>query len=174
MKPKMKPRGTVRLKVECDIGLSTSAFKFNLRRYNPGLSNKFLLSTRQPLAAVGGAEIAAEIVSAVPEIAAAAAEAAAAAAVKAATAGAGAAAAGAGAVAGALSGAGAGAGVDDSSGANSGGTSAEAATAAHPLAARHGRRTVSVVEAHHAVTTACLLSQPLPAGAYTRPLFGST
>ena len=34
MKPQLKPPGTQRLKLNCDILLSTSAFKFNLRRYN--------------------------------------------------------------------------------------------------------------------------------------------
>jgi hypothetical protein len=34
MKPKLKPSGTKRSKVNCDIQLSTFAFKFNLRRYN--------------------------------------------------------------------------------------------------------------------------------------------
>jgi hypothetical protein len=33
MKPKLKPPGTIRLKLQCDMLLSTSAFKFNLRRY---------------------------------------------------------------------------------------------------------------------------------------------
>ena len=33
MKPKLKPPGTNCLKLECDILLSTSAFKFYLRRY---------------------------------------------------------------------------------------------------------------------------------------------
>ena len=33
MKPKLKPPGTERLKLKCDILLSTSAFKFNSRRY---------------------------------------------------------------------------------------------------------------------------------------------
>jgi len=33
IKPMLKPRGTKRLKVKCDILLSTFAFKFNLRRY---------------------------------------------------------------------------------------------------------------------------------------------
>ena len=33
MKPKLKPPGTNRLKLKCDILLSTSAFKVNLRRY---------------------------------------------------------------------------------------------------------------------------------------------
>jgi 4-hydroxy-3-methylbut-2-enyl diphosphate reductase IspH len=33
VKPKLKPPGTKRLKLNCDILLSTSAFKFNLRRY---------------------------------------------------------------------------------------------------------------------------------------------
>ena len=31
--PKLKPPGTKRLKLKCDVLLSTSAFKFNLRRY---------------------------------------------------------------------------------------------------------------------------------------------
>jgi hypothetical protein len=33
MKPTLKPTGIKRLKLKCDILLSTSAFKFNLRRY---------------------------------------------------------------------------------------------------------------------------------------------
>ena len=33
-KPKLKPPGAKRLKLKCDILLSTSAFNFNLRRYN--------------------------------------------------------------------------------------------------------------------------------------------
>jgi hypothetical protein len=37
MKPKLKPPGTKRLKLNCDILLSTSAFKFNLRRYSWGM-----------------------------------------------------------------------------------------------------------------------------------------
>jgi dynein heavy chain len=34
IKPMLKPPGTKRLKAVCDIMLSTSAFKFNLRRYS--------------------------------------------------------------------------------------------------------------------------------------------
>jgi len=34
MKPKLKPPGTKRLKLECDILVSTSAFKLNLRGYD--------------------------------------------------------------------------------------------------------------------------------------------
>jgi hypothetical protein len=34
MKPKLKPSGTKRLKLNCDTLFSTFAFKFNLRRYN--------------------------------------------------------------------------------------------------------------------------------------------
>jgi len=34
MRPNLKPRGTKRLKLKCDILLSTSAFKFNLRHYS--------------------------------------------------------------------------------------------------------------------------------------------
>jgi hypothetical protein len=36
MKPRLKPPGTERLKLRCDILLSTSAFKLNLRRYTQG------------------------------------------------------------------------------------------------------------------------------------------
>jgi len=36
MKPKLKPPGTKRLKLECDILLSNSDLKFNLRRYTAG------------------------------------------------------------------------------------------------------------------------------------------
>jgi hypothetical protein len=36
MKPKLKSPGTMRLKLTCEILLSTSAFKFNLRRYTSG------------------------------------------------------------------------------------------------------------------------------------------
>ena len=39
MKPKLKPPGTKCLKLKCDIPLSTSAFKFNLRRYIKGWAN---------------------------------------------------------------------------------------------------------------------------------------
>jgi len=34
IKPTFKLTGTKRLKLKCDILLSTSAFNFNLRRYN--------------------------------------------------------------------------------------------------------------------------------------------
>ena len=34
IKPKLKPPGTKHLKLKCDILVSTSAVKFNLRRYN--------------------------------------------------------------------------------------------------------------------------------------------
>ena len=34
MKPKLKPPGTKRLKLKCDILLSKFAFTFNLHRYN--------------------------------------------------------------------------------------------------------------------------------------------
>jgi hypothetical protein len=33
MKPTLKPHGTERLKLMCDVLLSTSTFKFNLRRF---------------------------------------------------------------------------------------------------------------------------------------------
>jgi RNA recognition motif-containing protein len=34
IKSTLKPLGTKRLKLECDVMLSTSGFKFNLRRYS--------------------------------------------------------------------------------------------------------------------------------------------
>ena len=37
MKPKLKPPGIKRLKVKCSTRLSTSAFKFSLRRYSMGV-----------------------------------------------------------------------------------------------------------------------------------------
>ena len=37
IKPMLKPPGTKRLKLNCDVLLSTSAFKINLRRYTLGL-----------------------------------------------------------------------------------------------------------------------------------------
>ena len=36
IKPKMKPPGIKRSKLKCDMLLSTSAFKFSLRRYSTG------------------------------------------------------------------------------------------------------------------------------------------
>jgi len=36
IKPSLKPPGTERLKMKCDVLLSTVAFKFNLRRYSSG------------------------------------------------------------------------------------------------------------------------------------------
>jgi hypothetical protein len=36
IKPKLRPPGTKLLKLKCDILLSTSAFRFNLRRYRVG------------------------------------------------------------------------------------------------------------------------------------------
>jgi len=39
MKPKLKPPGTKRLQLKCDVLLSTSAFKFNLRRYDKDASS---------------------------------------------------------------------------------------------------------------------------------------
>ena len=38
MKPMLEPPATKRLKLNCDILLSTSAFKFNLRQYTPGFT----------------------------------------------------------------------------------------------------------------------------------------
>ena len=36
--PKLKPPGTKRLKLKCDILLSSSGFKINLRRYNEAIN----------------------------------------------------------------------------------------------------------------------------------------
>jgi len=36
LKPKLKPPGSKRLKLKCDVLLSNFAFKFNLRRYTGG------------------------------------------------------------------------------------------------------------------------------------------
>ena len=38
IKPKLKPPGTKRLKLNCDVLLSTSAFKFKLRRYTMAMA----------------------------------------------------------------------------------------------------------------------------------------
>ena len=47
IKPKLKPPGTKRLKPNCDVLLSISAFEFNLRRYITALSS-LKLSVFQP------------------------------------------------------------------------------------------------------------------------------
>jgi len=46
IKPKLKPPGTKRLTLKCDILLSTTAFKFNLRRYTPV---RFLVANAEAL-----------------------------------------------------------------------------------------------------------------------------
>jgi hypothetical protein len=45
IKPKLKPPGTKRLKVKCDILRFNSAFKSNLRRYNEVASICCMLSS---------------------------------------------------------------------------------------------------------------------------------
>ena len=40
IKPKLKPPGTQRLKLNCDLLLSFSVFNFNLRRYNVAVMKK--------------------------------------------------------------------------------------------------------------------------------------
>ena len=42
--PKLKLPGTKRLKLNCDVLLSTVAFTFKLRRYNPGNSGGPLIN----------------------------------------------------------------------------------------------------------------------------------
>jgi len=55
MKPKSKLPGAKRLKLKCDIMLSTGAFKYNLRRHNEGAQH--VVGPRDPaaLAALLGA-----------------------------------------------------------------------------------------------------------------------
>jgi len=45
IKPKFIPPGTKRLKLNCDVLLSTSASKFNLRRYTEGFHGRGLHSS---------------------------------------------------------------------------------------------------------------------------------
>ena len=52
MKPKLKPPGMKRWKLMCDTLLSTSAFKFNLRRYMLG-GVSLILNNSAPRAALG-------------------------------------------------------------------------------------------------------------------------
>jgi len=47
IKPKLKLPGTKRFKVTCDMLLSTSAFKFNLRRYTWGGGSRNRLGRRR-------------------------------------------------------------------------------------------------------------------------------
>ena len=48
IKPTLKAPGTRLLKLKCDILVSTSAFKFNLRRYNkPGADDVVVVYSRQ-------------------------------------------------------------------------------------------------------------------------------
>jgi hypothetical protein len=55
IKPKLKPPGTERLKLMCDIRHSSSAFKFNLHRYNKAQGSEYravvlcLASSHRPL-----------------------------------------------------------------------------------------------------------------------------
>ena len=46
VKPKLKPPGSKRLKLKCDVLLSNAAFKFNLRRYAKAYSMFFSLIFR--------------------------------------------------------------------------------------------------------------------------------
>jgi hypothetical protein len=48
IKPKLKPPGTKRLNVKYDILLSSSAFKFNLRRYKEGAEQRRVLQPEHP------------------------------------------------------------------------------------------------------------------------------
>ena len=54
MKPKLKPPGTKRLKLQHDILLSTSVFRTNLRQYDKARRQKFYMNfVSQPLFAPG-------------------------------------------------------------------------------------------------------------------------
>jgi hypothetical protein len=48
IKPKLKPPGTERLKLNCDVLLSTAAFEFNLRRYNEEVEADFVSGALHP------------------------------------------------------------------------------------------------------------------------------
>jgi len=45
IKPKLKPLGSMCLKLKCDVLLSTSAFKFNLRRHTTARTHTWVRST---------------------------------------------------------------------------------------------------------------------------------
>jgi hypothetical protein len=45
MKPELKAPGTKHLKLKCDILVSTSTFKFNLRRYTMGMRGAIAAAT---------------------------------------------------------------------------------------------------------------------------------
>jgi len=54
MNPKLKPPGTKRLELKCDILLSNFGFKFNLRRYNK--DDAIAATVGEKLTAVAAAE----------------------------------------------------------------------------------------------------------------------
>ena len=61
-KPKLKSLGTKRLKPKCDILVSTSAFKFNLRRYNKAMEKgkakaRKMIAARMKASVAGAAGI---------------------------------------------------------------------------------------------------------------------
>jgi len=61
IKPTLKPPGTERLKLNCEILLSTSDFKFNLRRYTKeaaaaAISERDAAASAKDAAEKGGAE----------------------------------------------------------------------------------------------------------------------
>ena len=55
IKPKLRPPGTKRWKANCDVLLSTSAFKFNLRRYNKDWCKKRTRENEEAAAAEAAA-----------------------------------------------------------------------------------------------------------------------
>ena len=52
--PKLKPPGTKRLKVKCDVLLLTYAFKFNLRRYIQAMVGRCRSSVSKPTECASG------------------------------------------------------------------------------------------------------------------------
>ena len=48
IKPKLKPPAAKHLKLNCDMLLSTSAFKFNLRRHTKGLAGDGYVGLHAP------------------------------------------------------------------------------------------------------------------------------
>jgi len=55
--PNSKPPATKRLKLKCDVLLSTSAFKFNMRRYTMAVSDEAAAAEAAEEAAAAEAEV---------------------------------------------------------------------------------------------------------------------
>jgi len=57
IKPKLKPPGTKRLKLKCDMLPSSSAFKFNLRRYSTEAFSEDFAEEAGSVVSLGIAEV---------------------------------------------------------------------------------------------------------------------